>query len=232
MSKIWNRYEVTCAHCGWRGIKNNKQLTCSLKCRAALQKQRTFEKRQNTSCVACGAMPALRTMMGQACCSSRCSQRLRMVKIGTWSKKLRKVPDKTPFQCQYCGKSVIRKYHRQIACSKRCSRNLRWLRQSMVRKKERLALEEKYGKCALCHTAISKIIPMNVFGSARSDGYLRLHRDHIRPRSKNGTDDNGNLRYICWVCNIRRLNLVGIDAAIAKSSAIFWEEINKGPVWT
>ena len=84
--------------------------------------------------------------------------------------------------------------------------------------------DEKTGTCALCKVPWNEIVLARDLGCAAVNVMGgRFHNDHILAKSKGGTDDESNLRKLCWFCNTARKDMSPkYDYAIARAGAAFW----------
>ena len=55
---------------------------------------------------------------------------------------------------------------------------------------------------------------------------VKVHQDHIIPRTHGGTDDPSNLRWLCWFCNLARTSMsITFDSAVSDAGKAFWSAL-------
>lgn len=134
--------------------------------------------------------------------------------------------------CGQCGKQFESRTYNQKFCSNRCGDNWRYQDHKREKIKAKRAsrqneISAKIKCCALCGTGTESLKSASEFGVAGKRISLCLyHRDHITPISHGGSDEEGNLRWLCWFCNLSRNNMTKVDAAIAAAAKAFWLAIN------
>lgn len=241
MTKAWRQYRITCASCGETVLRNNKSETCSLKCRSELRRQRRDVRSPTAECPGCGQIALLpMTAAGLAVCSQRCRAII-------WSRRRSKRDWQAYFSaaagrraglgserpCAFCGSLfVVRRYDHKF-CSMTC--NDRWAvkfgRKGQTRRTKnadkRARRDAEIGACSLCGISHENIVPARELGITRRNASGAFHKDHIIPKSKGGGDEYENTRYLCWFCNLARMDMRGdCDPAIAAAGRAFWATIS------
>lgn len=237
----WREVRVTCVVCGKTVIKNNRQQTCSLACREVQRQQRRLAAAPVDACPICGRhAPLVRKVLDQRVCSARC-------KGVFWERMARKPRDVqreasdrlartgllgSSRPCEQCGELYIVKRYDTRCCSRRCADLWRWKHGKSQRLAEQRRIargqrDAEIGACALCRTSHTWLRPLASFGSQQKNANVLFHRDHITAKSRGGSAERNNLRYVCWFCNYtRRAMDVTHDAAIAAAGRAFWKHVN------
>lgn len=211
-----------------------------MECRSALKKKRMTEAAPVGECPKCHeTKPLIYKAHHLRVCSEKCRHavfsRLYVQEFG-W-KHNRTLEFHTVAEsatCKHCGKTFKPKRYDQSFCSGKCSG--RWAygqggkgaRKRARDEKRREEFNRRVGKCALCQTSHDKIRSQRELGIGGKTGAAKFHGDHIIPKSRGGTEDAANKRYLCWFCNLSRKDLdVKFDQAIAEAGKAFWRWIAK-----
>lgn len=238
----WKRYKVVCENCGAESLKSNKSKTCGIKCRDELRVKRNFEASPVMACPACLRIARLTvTAKGERVCSISC-------RAAIWSKQrserdweaYKQERYKRPelgsiCKCLKCNEEYVQKRYDAKFCSVRCSDSWNILYGNKGKnRREKLAnakmkKESEIGSCALCGVHHESIVIENDLGKTKKNGTSKFHEDHVETRSKGGSDDPGNKRWLCWFCNLARMDMDSVhDSAVAAAGAAFWKVINEG----
>lgn len=230
----WRRYQVTCAACGVKVVRSNKQRTCGIVCREALKRAERQAKAPVGPCPFCGEVkPLSHNFAGGPVCSQRCGIAMwhranKDKRVGSRARTDSLPPLNSSMKCKLCDKTFPQKKADHLFCSTSCSdkwsnrygrkgRNIR-------AKKARLAEERdrSIGSCSLCGVLWSDIRTIAELGSARKFGVSRFHMDHAVPRCRGGVET----RPLCWFCNTARADMdPATDPAIAAAGRAFWAVI-------
>lgn len=233
----WKRFRITCASCGEAVLRGNKSETCSIKCRDILKKKRRLDSARVSLCPICGVSAKLSvTASGTKVCSERCKtvvwQRLDRRKGSRALKDIQKTHLGADRPCVTCGEIMLVTRHDLRFCSTKCADKWNYAHGAKGinrRKKTAAALHaknESIGKCALCHTHYTRIVAASVLGRTSKAASALFHHDHKIPKSKGGVDGPPNRRYLCWFCNLARLDIdAKHDNAIAAAGRAFWKSL-------
>jgi hypothetical protein len=93
--------------------------------------------------------------------------------------------------CEFCKKSFIPRNSIQIFCSKECCNNKQGIGYIYI-------FERDNFRCIYC-------------GKSSIEDGVKLHLDHVFPKSKGGTSQSKNLVTACELCNLMKYNRVFSD---------------------
>ena len=211
-----------------------------MKCRDVLRRRRAEARAPIAECSVCGETGRLSHRAGKiSVCSKRCQSTV-YGRLSRASRNFKAEAERrrrllgTSLTCERCGQGYVVKRSDQRFCSKPCAE--RWYHHNGPKGEHRRAkrckeLAERsaaIGSCVLCGVRHDRIVPASELGSRGRNGVALFHRDHIIPRAHGGTDDESNLRYLCWFCNTARMTIDAIhDGAIAAAGKAFWSNISQ-----
>lgn len=228
----WLR-KTTCEVCGKTEWKHNKTKTCSYACRDILRKRRREAKAKNGACPGCSRMALLSFKAGdfQVCskkCTYRVIQQVWRAQHGSSAPRYAVHPRPLEVTCANCKKVFIPDRYNARFCSTTCrDRHFHKTHGAQKSQRRREAVEahnKEIGQCALCEVRYDQIRLSTALGSRSNRG--KFHKDHITPRSKNGSSTSENQRYLCWFCNLARTDIdAKWDAAIAAAGRAFWRNV-------
>jgi len=238
-SQMW--YTITCEYCSKTVKKHNRQRTCSRECWEKLKAQLHLNNLKIAICPFCQKEDLLRFKVKDIyVCSEGCLN-------GMWRRyydnphlweKHKRAPARylTRKKCAKCQTEFVPHNSNQKYCCRKCRDYYQYYvlgkRSGRLLKaqKERMLLNIKIKNCQLCGTHYKDLKAAYFFGRNAGGKHTVFNKDHIIPKSLGGSDDDSNLRDVCWFCNFARGNAdKKYDSAIAAAGKAFWEEINKNP---
>ena len=235
--RYYHQFKIVCENCGRIVVKNNKQLSCSMKCRDELNMKKRLQK-LSEECPRCKQIkPLIYRTEEVFVCSRVCGVSIYAARHMRVDNSVNRAPiAKLRFRdpcvvCPICKKEFSQTRYDQKFCSVKC--NDAWSYKFGTKGKnrkekemqQRQLLEISIGACSLCGTSAQNILTKQKLGMINAN-VGKFHRDHIVPISQGGTNNESNLRWVCWFCNSARLNLSAqYDNAIAEAGRVFWRVI-------
>lgn len=222
-----------CPICGKEKNFQWRQKTCSTECMIESRKR----KQQTSDVGKCGAcdrvLPLPYKVLGVRTCSLRCrgNAYARIYRTGRAYVYVKQEKGGTR-ACEQCGMHFECRTYNQKFCSNKCGDNWRYRhgkREKVAAKRasRQNRISGEIQCCALCGTETENLRLASEFGAAgRRISFCLYHRDHITPISHGGSDEQVNLRWLCWFCNLARSNMTKVDAAIAAAGRAFWLTTN------
>ncbi len=188
------KHSRTCFRCG-KAFSTNRaqQIYCSAYCR---HNKRNFEPKK---CAYCGLLFAPRGISNRYC-SKNCLQRVTAFRIAEQAKhKANNRPPKKR-RCLVCEAVYIVTGGGQKYCSKKCAKIV-----SEKKRKEQEKAHIRNGTGSNWLKLRFMVLRRDNFtcqycGKTIQDG-VKLHIDHIKPKSKKGQWAIGNLITACYECN-------------------------------
>jgi len=165
----------TCKHDFYeKGIKKYCSIQCRKKAEQLIKESKKKRKYQEKNCIVCGKK-FITHKYNHKFCSSKCNREF-------WLKK--------PFKkfCKKCNKPFITKMNTKLYCSKECSSRGYSMNHNNWLKLRFEILKRDNFTCQYCGRNV------------KEDG-IKLHLDHIFPKSKGGKDEEHNLITSCIECN-------------------------------